>query len=331
MDLKLSSTINIMLSPKAAQIRSGDHFCIDFDSPEADPVASIPLKNLKLGAITECWSGLQPVPDYEHWQCFHNDEFLLAKVPASISTEALVNLSIDKVTENAYSAIFELMQQLGYPHLCRTWNYFSDITATSIDTHNRYQLFCSGRSRAYDKHQKPQHYPAATVVGLPRDGLHIYFLAAKQAGHALENPQQVSAYDYPEQYSQDAPLFARALLHETPSQILFFVSGTASIRGHSSQHIDDVMQQTHTCLDNIQALIETGQEKYALNMSDLSQFTQFKVYVKHAQDLELVESQIRRRCGQHAQIIYLQADLCRTDLLVEIEACHIQNQLSTNA
>lgn len=328
MDLKLSSNINITLSPKAAQMRSGDHFYVDFDCPEADPLFCVPLKNLQLKAITECWTGLQLVPDYHHWQCFHNHEFLLAKVPASISTIALAELPIDEVTENAYSAVFELMQQLGYPHLCRTWNYFSGITAATANAHNRYQLFCTGRSRAYEKYQTPLHYPAATVVGLPKDGLHIYFLAAKHPGHAIENPQQVSAYDYPKQYSQDAPLFARALLHETSSQTLFFVSGTASIRGHSSQHIDDVMQQTHACLDNIQALIKTGQEKYALNMSDLSQFTQFKVYIKHAEDLATVESQIQQRCGQHAQIIYLQADLCRTDLLVEIEACQIHNNLS---
>ena len=63
-------------------------------------------------------------------------------------------------------------------------------------------------------------------------------------------------------------------------------------------------------------------------MSDLSQFTQFKVYIKYAEDLATVESQIQQRCGQHAQIIYLQADLCRTDLLVEIEACQIHNNLS---
>lgn len=328
MDLKLSSTINITLSPKTAQMGSGDRFVIDFDCSGTDPLVTVPLKNLQLEAITECWTGLQSAPDYHHWQCFHNHEFLLAKVPTSMTTTALEELSLDQVAEEAYSAIFELMQQLGYPHLCRTWNYFSDITASSAHPHNHYQLFCTGRSRAYEKYQAPLHYPAATVVGLPEDGLHIYFLAAKHAGHAIENPQQVSAYDYPKQYSQDAPLFARALLHETPSQSLFFVSGTASIRGHSSQHIDNVMQQTHASLDNIQALIKTGQEKYALDMSDLSQFTQFKVYIKRAEDLALVKSQIQQRCGQQAQCIYLQADLCRTELLVEIEACRIHNNLS---
>ena len=98
--------------------------------------------------------------------------------------------------------------------------------------------------------------------------------------------------------------------------------------GHSSQHIDDVRQQTHACLDNIEALIEIGQEQHALSIASLVQLTQFKVYVKHAQDLPLIESQIQQRCGQQAQIVYLHADLCRSDLLVEIEACHIQDSLS---
>jgi len=328
MDLKPATAINITLSPKSEQIQNDDQFCVDFDVTSANSRQAIPLQNLHTGIIREGWSGLQATTEHADWQCFHNDEFLLAKVPSAISSDALVSTAMDTVTQQAYSAIFELMQELGYSHLCRTWNYFSEITGGDALPHNHYQLFCSGRSRAYQQYQQPQQYPAATVVGLPKDGLHIYFLAAKHAGHAIENPQQVSAYEYPKQYSQDAPLFARALLHRTSTQTLFFVSGTASIIGHSSQHIDDVRQQTHACLDNIEALIETGQEQHALDIASLAQFTQFKVYVKHAQDLPLIEDQIQQRCGQQAQIVYLHADLCRSDLLVEIEACHIQDSLS---
>jgi len=42
----------------------------------------------------------------------------------------------------------------------------------------------------------------------------------------------------------------------------------------------------------------------------------YKVYVRHAADLPLIQSQLRNQ----AQILYLLADVCRQDLLVEIEA-----------
>ena len=73
---------------------------------------------------------------------------------------------------------------------------------------------------------------------------------------------------------------------------------------------------------------QNGQEQHALGIASLAQFTQFKVYVKHMQDFSLIEDQIQQRCGQQPQIVYLHADLCRSDLLVEIEACHIQDSLS---
>ena len=42
----------------------------------------------------------------------------------------------------------------------------------------------------------------------------------------------------------------------------------------------------------------------------------YKVYVRHAADLPLIQSQLHTQ----AQVLYLLADVCRQDLLVEIEA-----------
>jgi len=46
----------------------------------------------------------------------------------------------------------------------------------------------------------------------------------------------------------------------------------------------------------------------------------YKVYVRHSGDLAAVTAEVHRAVGRTAIVTYLQADVCRRDLLVEIEA-----------
>jgi len=45
-----------------------------------------------------------------------------------------------------------------------------------------------------------------------------------------------------------------------------------------------------------------------------------KVYVRRPADLPLVQAELEAALGGGARVVYLQADICRQDLLVEIEA-----------
>jgi hypothetical protein len=45
-----------------------------------------------------------------------------------------------------------------------------------------------------------------------------------------------------------------------------------------------------------------------------------KVYVRHAADLPVIQAELCSALGSSAPVIYLKADICRQDLLVEIEA-----------
>jgi hypothetical protein len=45
-----------------------------------------------------------------------------------------------------------------------------------------------------------------------------------------------------------------------------------------------------------------------------------KVYVRHAEDFAEVAGIIREEFGAVSELVVLQADICRADLLVEIEA-----------
>ena len=53
----------------------------------------------------------------------------------------------------------------------------------------------------------------------------------------------------------------------------------------------------------------------------------YKAYVRHAADGALIAQELRAAFGTEPQTLYLRADLCRRDLLVEIEAagCYFPN------
>jgi chorismate lyase / 3-hydroxybenzoate synthase len=98
-----------------------------------------------------------------------------------------------------------------------------------------------------------------------------------------------------------------------------FVSGTASIVGCETMHHGDVDAQTRETLANIEALLReanrmVGSARYSLDG------LKFKVYVRQPRDLDAIKSALAERLGAAAPIVYLRADVCREELLVEIEA-----------
>lgn len=281
-------------------------------------LVNIPTPSLFSAQIFEQWQGFI-ITQSGDWQLFQNQQYLIAVVPA----QGLTDLTIEQATETAYSQLFTQMENCGYPYLLRTWNYFPHIT-NEQQGHNNYQLFCSGRARAYQSHALPeQSYPAATVVGTQQAGLFVYFIAAKKAGIGVENPQQISAFHYPSAYSESPPLFSRALLHRNAQQEIFFISGTASITGHSTRHEDNAERQLHVCLENIRHLMITAANNHQLRSTQLSDLTQLKVYIKHKQDFAAVYAYLQKVFTSDTDIFYLQGDMCRSDLLVEIEALAI--------
>jgi len=308
-------------------IISGLHefFTVRYSNEPAENIihllTNVSTPSLLSEQIFESWQGTTKITSNpDGWQLFQNDQYLLASVPQTL----IANLSMDQASEKAYSAIFELMQAYDYPFLIRTWNFFSRITSGGYAGSNNYQLFCSGRSRAYQQQSlAPQAYPAATVIGTQQGEMQIFFIAAKQAGIGIENSLQVSAFDYPSIYSQDPPLFSRALLHRNQSQEILFVSGTASITGHDTQYAGDINRQTEICLSNIEQLISTAVHEHDMTSINLQEFSQFKVYIKNPKDIETVRTHIQQLLGPSAPVYYLHGDMCRSDLSVEIEALAI--------
>ena len=282
----------------------------------------IPLSALDAGQLFEGWQGVadNSAKQAGGWQVYCNDQYLIAALPP----QPLDHLGLDQATEKAYSLIFRQLNACGYPYLLRTWNFFPEITGAGCAHRNNYQQFCSGRARAYAKMTAlAQPYPAATVIGSGHSDLYIYFIAARTPGLGIENSRQVSAFEYPSCYSQDPPLFSRALLHRNLSQEILFISGTASITGHSTRYDGDISRQTEVCLANITNLVNTASHEHQFTKLGLKDFSFIKVYIKDPDDIDNVRACMQQMAGPGAAVYYLRGDMCRSNLLVEIEALAI--------
>jgi chorismate lyase/3-hydroxybenzoate synthase len=289
------------------------------------PVAEIRTPVLgSTGEICEVWRTRQPVESGQlsrvHYRRSDDVLFGCISVPETERENGSTS-ALHIATEQAYREIFATLDELAYPHLLRVWNYLPQI---NVDTHGaeRYRQFNSARRNAliaWGRDLAGGNVPAACALGsVTGSPLVIYFLASRAAPTAIENPRQVSAYEYPPQYGPK-PAFSRAsVLRETSGAILF-ISGTASIVGHQTVHAGDVAAQTRETLVNIEALLgEANRVSGAppFGMETLA----YKVYVRNSADLPLIQSQLHTALGPQSQVVYLQADICRQDLLVEIEA-----------
>jgi chorismate lyase / 3-hydroxybenzoate synthase len=229
--------------------------------------------------------------------------------------------SLQRATEIAYQEIFDVLNETEHRHLIRIWNYLPQINAQAGGD-ERYRHFNSARQMAFRKSGRATMgtVPAACALGSPPGSpLSIYFLAARRPARMIENPRQTSAYHYPPKFGRHSPIFSRACVWGESGRARLFVSGTASIVGHETIHRGDVVAQTRETMVNIGALLEqanriVGSGHYSLNGLKL------KVYVRRPSDLPAIEATLSELLNPAAPIVYLQADVCREDLLVEIEA-----------
>jgi len=233
---------------------------------------------------------------------------------------------IEKTSLQAYSAMLQLCQDLKMPNILRIWNFVPHINAPEGET-ERYRLFCTGRWQAFKKYQQTVDYgsPAACALGSFDDTLKIAFLASTRKPQSIENPRQVSAYFYPEQYGKIPPVFSRAALFHQHNGTTLFISGTASIIGHASCHRNNIQAQTHETLRNLSALlaqvdlIENNEQKEANAQQSWSLSELYcRIYIRHPEHFQVIKS-ILQQAGIK-QAVYLQGDICREELLLEIEA-----------
>ena len=223
---------------------------------------------------------------------------------------------IAAAAETAYREIVPVIHRSATPHVLRLWNYFDAINEGDGDE-ERYRRFCVGRARGMEGVWRDR-YPAATAIGR-RDGvrvLQVYALAARTAGSPVENPRQVNAWRYPREYGPTPPTFARGMA--TPAGQLL-ISGTAAVVGSASRHHDDVAAQLDETLTNVESLIRTAGTNGATAPGPGSLL---KAYVRDANHAPLVLAKLSEAMGAADGILVLGGDICRRELLVEIDGVH---------
>jgi chorismate lyase / 3-hydroxybenzoate synthase len=228
--------------------------------------------------------------------------------------------ALRRATEAGYREMFGALETLAFPYPLRIWNFFSDINLAAEDG-ERYWHFNGARQEVFIdlKRSIAGNVPAASAVGVaPCSPLTVYCIASAQAPIALENPRQCSAWDYPAQYGPRSPTFARACISADAAQTLF-ISGTASIVGHASAHAGDQREQTRETVRNIHALIGAANARLDGQRYRLEHL-HYKVYVRQAEHQPSIDHELRQQVGAAARVLYLKADICRPDLLLEIEA-----------
>lgn len=268
----------------------------------------------------------------------HADAYLGGKAPrenAYADTLAVLNDNI------------VLLKQGGarLDQVFRTWFYMGSIVAPDNRVANqeqRYKELNRARTDAFGDTQflkgslktQPNFdvYPASTGIGMGGEDIALGSTAlitsrADVFTLPLENPRQTPAFEYARHYSPETPKFARAMAVVYDNQAAVYVSGTASITASETQHIGNPAKQTEETLLNIAALIApenfaaSGFAGYGATLQDLAVV---RAYVKHIADYETVRAVCERQL-QGVPVVYTIGDVCRDDLLVELEAvAHIQ-------
>lgn len=238
--------------------------------------------------------------------------------------------SIYNQSEASFRQIEDILhrEKMQFGDITRQWNYIERITAISLE-HQHYQDFNDVRSHYYNKSNWPSGYPAATGIGTQWGGIIIDLNAIKPKSEevtivSIDNDQQVAAHSYSEDVllgkktKKTTPKFERAKTIISSHGGIIYISGTAAIRGEASMTGLDILAQTQMTMENIEHLITSSKLKKLGFMHRNLNFELFRVYLKQEHDL----LPVRRYMQQHypeTPTCYLLADICRDELLIEIE------------
>ena len=225
-------------------------------------------------------------------------------------------------------------EKMEFSDIVRQWNYIEQITKNGHYNSQHYQIFNDVRSKFYQLSNFKNGFPAATGIGIDCGGIIIDIIAVKfnddSSVISVKSPVQLDAYKYSREVlaennsigelSQTTPKFERAKLLNTPENKMLFISGTAAISGQASTNPLSVEHQTEMTIQNMLSLISVENiEKHGIENVDKTSFNYIRVYVKYKKDMKRVEEVCLKYFFQ-IPIVYVLADICRPELLVEIEA-----------
>jgi len=228
--------------------------------------------------------------------------FLEEIAPADLSA------SREEQTLSVFDSIERVLhaQGMAFEHLVRTWLYLDNI----LDWYDAFNAvrtpFLKSRGTFGGL------VPASTGIGIAnRFGAALVAgaIAIKPNGASVRevaSPLQCPALDYKSSFSRAVEV-ARAGRRE------LYISGTASIEpGGKTAHVGDTKAQIDLTMEVVAAILKSRQ-------MDWSHTTRAIAYLKDAGDAPLFAQYLRQHGLEKMPLTWMHADVCRDDLLFEIE------------
>jgi len=216
-------------------------------------------------------------------------------------------------------AVFDLMERvlalagMSFTDIYRTWFYLDDILSW-------YEEFNAVRNEFFRRCGVFERLvPASTGVG-GRNGVGTALMAnllalrpkcAEARCFAVPSPLQCPALDY-------GSAFSRAVEFCLPGQRRLYVSGTASIQPDGrTAHPGNVRAQVALTMEVVGAVLRSRRMNWADTVRGLA-------YFRHREDM----AELHRWCADQRlpawPVIAAKADICRDDLLFELELDAVQ-------
>ncbi len=119
-------------------------------------------------------------------------------------------------------------------------------------------------------------------------------------------------------YVKETPKFERARFLGLFNKKLVLISGTASIIGEKTAGVGDPVKQTEITIENIKQLYSPETLNNITGNSMVPKYGHARVYIKNRNDYAVIKRSFKLNYG-NLPVVYIVADICRKDLLVEIE------------
>jgi enamine deaminase RidA (YjgF/YER057c/UK114 family) len=248
---------------------------------------------------------------------------LIGNVQSYKSIECRIN------AEEVFLQLTHLLNTVGLPmnSIVRQWNYIGNILGFD-GQEQHYQAFNDVRSSFYGDSFADTGFPAATGIGMNEGGVIIEFIAIQSIdliNSPINNSEQIAAHEYSEKVLvgkqctlKTTPKFERARYLELYGKKVIFISGTASILGEHTVGIGNPAEQTEITISNIRHLFSEEVLSKITSRKLSPKYGHARVYIKNRKDYSAIRKTFKSHFG-NLPVVYIIADICRPELLVEIE------------
>jgi len=220
------------------------------------------------------------------------------------------NLSRAEQTRQTFENIKKALETIGmdFSNVVRTWFYLDKLLEW-------YSEFNEVRSTFYREHGVFDNLvPASTGIGAGnlQGALLVSNVLAVKPNHSnvciisVPSPMQCEATDYKSSFS-------RAVEIQFPDHRQLYISGTASIDSNgNSIHVGNINSQIEETMKVIEKIIESR----SMNWCDVVRAIAYFKDIKH---LPVFYDYCQKNHLPPLPVCYTQSDICRQDLLFEIE------------